>query len=164
MALLLQFAVAVCRDTHFYWFPPQTNIFTERMNQDHSLCLPAIPGQQVSRSGRAPEGVGLFLSISASVPLSLHLLDARPCYCTHKVLKVLYFNLCLPTCQLQQDLCHKRHLCAAMCWTGHTVLCPEAAVVFSLQVQLWESSARDRARDSVPEGKEVAPECQQGHL
>lgn len=43
-------------------------------------------------------------------------------------------------------------------------LCPEAPLVFSLQVQLWESSARDRARDSVPESKEVAPGCQQGHL
>lgn len=43
-------------------------------------------------------------------------------------------------------------------------LCLAAHLVLSLQVPLWESSARDHEGDFVPEGEEASSKCQQGYL
>lgn len=125
-----------------------------------SLCLPAISGQQVPRSGRALESVGPFLSV-----LCFCLCWMRDCAIARPKYTVccIFIYACLLTGCIKPFI--RKATCVEQRAQQNTqCLCAAAPLVFSLQVQLWESSARDHAGDFVPEGKEASSKCQQGHL
>lgn len=127
--------------------------------QVSSLCLPAIPRQQTPRSGRASER-GSFPLCALFLPL----LDAGLCYCTPQVhMCYIFVCVCLLTSCIKTFI--RKATSMGRCAQQNTqCLCLAALLVFFLQVQLWESGARDHAGDFVPEDKEASSKCQQGHL